>query len=183
MGLSHKESLLLIILDDLRRANLRVLRVKPDIAKGTSLAQEIPALIQFDLDLREPLAIGVREIPLVVQSVFLCDKALNIIEDRLIPDLILHERLLSRGYDRKGHDFMLRPTHTGVNRTSLRHDAVNSSAGTRAIKTVFLQDHTRRTKRTPDDGSARIWECTLLNIVGHGGSCHRASCRACDCSI
>ncbi len=122
MGLSHKESLLLIILDDLRRANLRVRRVKPDIAKGTSLAQEIPALIQFDLDLREPPTIGVRELPLVVQSVFLCDKALNIIEDRLIPDLILHERLLSRGYDRKGHDFMLRPTHTGVNRPSLRHD-------------------------------------------------------------
>ena len=96
-GLAHKESLLLIILDDLRRANLRVLRVKPDIAKGTSLAQEVPALIQFDLDLREPLTIALGKLPLVVQSVFLCDKALNIIEDRLIPDLILHERLLSRG--------------------------------------------------------------------------------------
>jgi hypothetical protein len=76
---------------------LRVLRVEPDIAKGTSLAQEIPALIQFDLHLCEPLTIGLGELPLVVQSVFLCDKALNIIEDRLIPDLILHERLLSRG--------------------------------------------------------------------------------------
>ena len=97
LWLPHKESLLLIILDDLRRANLRVLRVEPDIAKGTSLAQEIPALIQFDLDLREPLTIALGKLPLVVQSVFLCDKALNIIEDRLIPDLILHERLLSRG--------------------------------------------------------------------------------------
>jgi hypothetical protein len=122
VGLAHKESLLLIILDDLRRANLRVLRVEPDIAKGTSLAQEIPALIQFDLDLRKPLTIALGKLPLVVQSVFLCDKALNIIEDRLIPDLILHERLLSRGYDRKEHNFMLRPTQTGVNRTSSRHD-------------------------------------------------------------
>jgi hypothetical protein len=113
VGLAHKESLLLIILDDLRRANLRVLRVKPDIAKGTSLAQEIPALIQFDLDLREPFTIGVRELPLVVQSVFLCDKALNIIEDRLIPDLILHERLLSRGYDRKGARFYVTPNAYG----------------------------------------------------------------------
>ena len=76
---------------------MRVLRVEPDIAKGTSLAQEIPALIQFDLYLREPLTIALGKLPLVVQSVFLCDKALNIIEDRLIPDLILHERLLSRG--------------------------------------------------------------------------------------
>src|SRR5688572_32694961 len=64
---------------------------------------------------------------------------------------------------------MLRPTHTGVNRTSLRHDAINSSAGTRTIKTVFLRDHTRRTRRTPDDGSARIWERTLLNTVGPAG--------------
>jgi hypothetical protein len=101
-ALADEESLLLIILDDLRRTNLRILGVEPDIAKGTSLAQEVPALIQFDLDLREPLAIGLGKFPLVVQSVFLCDKALNIIEDRLIPDLILHESLLSRGYDRTG---------------------------------------------------------------------------------
>jgi len=37
---------------------LRLVWVKPDIAKGTSLAHEVPALIQFDLDLREPLTIG-----------------------------------------------------------------------------------------------------------------------------
>jgi hypothetical protein len=78
---------LLIILDDLRRANLCVVRVEPDIAKGT-----------------------------LVQSLFLCDKALNIIEARLIPDSILHESLLSRGYDRNRHDFMLRP-EIGVNRS------------------------------------------------------------------
>jgi hypothetical protein len=58
---------------------LRVVRVEPDIPKGTSLAQEVPALIQFDLDLREPLTIGLGKFPLLVQSVFLCDKALNII--------------------------------------------------------------------------------------------------------
>ena len=52
------ESLLLIILDDLRRTNFRFVRIKPDDAKGTSLAQEVPALIQFDLDLREPLTIS-----------------------------------------------------------------------------------------------------------------------------
>lgn len=72
-ALAGEESLLLIILDDLWRANLRVVRVKPDIAKGTSLAQEVPALIQFDLDFLEPLKIGFGEFPLLVQSVFLCD--------------------------------------------------------------------------------------------------------------
>ena len=99
---------------------MRVLRVEPDIAKGTSLAQEIPALIQFDLDLRESLAIGLGKFPLLVQSVFLFDKTLNIIQDRLIPDLILHESLLSRRYDRNRNDFILRPTETVVNRTSHR---------------------------------------------------------------
>ena len=48
--LTQPQSLLLIILDDLRRANFRFVRVKPDVAKGTALAQEVPALIQFDLD-------------------------------------------------------------------------------------------------------------------------------------
>ena len=115
-ALADEESLLLIILDDLRRANLRVVRVEPDITKGTSLAQEVPALIQFDLDLREPLTIGLVKFPLVMQSVLLCDKALNIIEDRLIPDLILHESFPSPGYNRSGHDFMLRPTKTGQKR-------------------------------------------------------------------
>ena len=73
---------------------MRFVRVKPDVAKGPSLAQEVPALIQFDLDLHEPLTIGFRECPLLVQSVFLCDKVLNMIKDRLIFDLILHESLL-----------------------------------------------------------------------------------------
>jgi hypothetical protein len=56
--LTSAQSLLLIILDNLRRANFRFVLVKPDVAEGTSLAQEVPALIQFNLDLREPLPIA-----------------------------------------------------------------------------------------------------------------------------
>jgi hypothetical protein len=37
---------------------------------------------------------------LQVQSVFLFDEVLNVIEDRLILDLILHENLLQQGRDR-----------------------------------------------------------------------------------
>jgi hypothetical protein len=84
---------------------LRVFRVEPDIAKSPSLAQEVPALIQFDLELREPLTIGMGKFALLVQSLFLCDKALNIIEDRLIPLLILHQSLLSHRYDREPAQF------------------------------------------------------------------------------
>ena len=121
-SLAAAESLLLIILDDLRRANFRFVRVKPDVAKGTSLAQEVPALIQFDLDLYKPLTISFGVRPLLVQSVFLCDKALNMIEDRLIFDLIFHESLLPHGYDRNGQSLMLRPPETAVNRCSGQHD-------------------------------------------------------------
>jgi hypothetical protein len=99
--------LLLIILDDLRRANFRLVRVIPDVAQGTSLTQEVPALIQFDLDFLKPLTIGFGEFPLLVQLVLHCDKALNMIEDRLI--LILHENLLHRGCDRNDHNLCYAP--------------------------------------------------------------------------
>jgi hypothetical protein len=57
-----------------------------------------------------------------VQSVFLCDKALNMIEDRLIFDLIFHESILQRGCDRNGQGLMLRPPETAVNRCSVQQD-------------------------------------------------------------
>ena len=65
-SLADYQSLLLIILDDLRRANFRFVRIKPDVAKGTSLTQKVPALIQFDLDLHEPLTISFGVRPLLV---------------------------------------------------------------------------------------------------------------------
>lgn len=104
------------MLDDIRRANFRFVRIKPDVTKGTPLAQEIPALIQFDPDLGEPFPISSGMRPELVQSMLLLDQALNVIEDRLIFDLILHENLLRHGYDRNGHMVMLRPAETTVNR-------------------------------------------------------------------
>ena len=59
-------TLLLIIFDDLRRTNLRFVGVTPDIAKGTSLAQEVPALIQFYLDLPKTFRIGIGGCALLV---------------------------------------------------------------------------------------------------------------------
>ena len=85
---------MLVILDDLRWADLRFVGIKADIAKSASLAQQVPALIQFDMDSLEAFPIGFGKSPLSVQSVLLCNKALNIIEDLLILELILHECLL-----------------------------------------------------------------------------------------
>lgn len=108
-------ALLLIILDDLRRANFRLIRIKPDVAKGASLTQEIPALIQFDPDLHEPLPVGFGMGPELMQSVFFFDQALNVIEDRLIFDLILHKSLLQRGCGRYEYVLIVRPHHPSVN--------------------------------------------------------------------
>ena len=55
---ADNESLRLIILDDLRRANFCFVWIEPDIAKSTALAQEVPALIQLNLDFHEPFPIG-----------------------------------------------------------------------------------------------------------------------------
>ena len=110
--LGAEESLLLIILDDLWRANLRIVRVKPDVTKSASLAQEIPALIQFDLDLREPLTIDLRKCPLLVQSVFLCGQVLNVFEDGLILGVVLHNSFLPCEWDRTVHGLRFDVTPT-----------------------------------------------------------------------
>jgi len=43
------------------------------------------------------------------------DQALNVIEDRLIFDLILHENLLQRGCSRYEYVLIVRPHHPSVN--------------------------------------------------------------------
>jgi hypothetical protein len=88
-------SLLLIIFNNLKRTNFRLVRVKADLTKSASLTQEVPALIELNLDLLEPLAIGLGVCPLLVRSMFFCDKALNMIEDHLILDFIVHPEFSS----------------------------------------------------------------------------------------
>ena len=57
---------------------------------------------------------------------------LNVIEDRLIFDLILHESLLQRGSDRNGQTVMVRPPQTAVNRGAA-HLRIREVRSTRAI--------------------------------------------------
>ena len=110
--LGDEESLLRIILNDLGRANFRFVRVKPDVTKSASLAQEVPALIQFDLDLCKPLTIDFRECPLLVQSVFLCSQVLNVFEDGLILGVILHNSFLPCEWDGDVHGLRFDVTPT-----------------------------------------------------------------------
>lgn len=131
----------LIILDNLRRAHFRFVRILPDVTKSASLAQKVPALVQFDLDLGQPLPIGFAQRSRFVQSMLLCDQALDMIEDRLIFDVILHESLLEHGCDRSGQAFMLRPPGTSVNRgAGYRHgEEVEEQKGVAAYTWLFFQ--------------------------------------------
>jgi hypothetical protein len=84
---------LFVILDDLRRPHLRFVRVQPDVAQGAALAQQIPALIELDPDLRQPLPIGFKVPPPLVQSVLLLHETLNVVQNRLVFGSIFHESL------------------------------------------------------------------------------------------
>ena len=59
-------------------------------AKRPALAQEIPALIEFDLDGRQPIAFGGVERPLFKKPVLFGDEVLNVFQYRSIVSLVCH---------------------------------------------------------------------------------------------
>jgi hypothetical protein len=49
---SYGSELLFVIFDDLRRTPLGLVWITPKLSQGSTLAQQIPTLVQFDLYLR-----------------------------------------------------------------------------------------------------------------------------------
>jgi hypothetical protein len=84
------ESLLLVILDDLRWTDVRLVRITPGVAQRAALAQEIPALIQFDFNVRQPIAIGICERPLPIEMMLFCNEPLDMIKHGLVCGLLIH---------------------------------------------------------------------------------------------
>jgi hypothetical protein len=69
--------------------------------KGSSPAQQVPALIQFHLNLRQPLTVRVAQRRLFtqfIQAVFFCDQFLDMPQNRLVwvSRLGLHRPFLLR---------------------------------------------------------------------------------------
>src|SRR5882672_79407 len=91
---TRKTALLLVVLDDFSRADMRIARVLPRLAKSSALTQQIPALIQFDNKFCELFAICIRRRPLRVQPMLFRRKALDMVEDRLVRCVILHNGVL-----------------------------------------------------------------------------------------
>jgi hypothetical protein len=84
---------LFVILHDLGGPHLRFVRVEPDVAQGAALAQQIPALVELDPDLRQPLPIGFEVARPLVQSVLLVDETLNVVQNRLVFGSMFHDSL------------------------------------------------------------------------------------------
>jgi hypothetical protein len=82
--------------------------------------------------------------PLLVQLVFFFDETLNMIQDRLICALILHESLLPRGWEWNGQAFMLRPPESEVNRAT---EAWMTSFVLLSLLYAWYFWHSYRTKR------------------------------------
>ena len=79
--------LLLVLLNHLSRTNLSHVGIQSNFAKGAALTQEIPALIQFHLDLCQSLTIYRSEHPaftLLKQSMLLFHKLLNMGKNWLV---------------------------------------------------------------------------------------------------
>jgi hypothetical protein len=72
---------LLVVLNNVGVANLRIFRITPNVSQGSAPAQEVPALIELNLDLIQPFVIRLAQRPLTVELVFFGDQMLDMIEN------------------------------------------------------------------------------------------------------
>jgi hypothetical protein len=90
--------LLLVTLDGLGAANLRVVRVLPELLSCSPLPKEVPAAIEFHLNRAQAIAIGLEQLLVVpvsllatAQLVLLADKALDPRRDALVAHVAILE--------------------------------------------------------------------------------------------
>src|SRR6478735_2954846 len=76
--------LLFISFDDGWRANLGLLRILAELAPRVSLPQQIPTLIEFDLDVFQSYLIVVGQFTFAVEMLLLVNKTLDLFQDGLI---------------------------------------------------------------------------------------------------
>src|SRR5216683_5755940 len=76
--------LLLVPLDDGGRAHLGLIRILAELAPRVSLSQQIPTLIEFDLDGFQPHLIVIGQFALPIEMLFLVNKTFDLLQDRVI---------------------------------------------------------------------------------------------------
>src|SRR5437870_1494111 len=86
----RRADLLLVALDDVRRPDFRAIGVLAELAQRASLPQEIPALVELDLELTQALALLVGLRAPGVERMLLVDEASDMGEHGLIVRLVCH---------------------------------------------------------------------------------------------
>jgi hypothetical protein len=74
---------------------MRLIWITPGSPQSLTLPQQIPALIQFDINLRQPRTIGISEGFVLVQAMLLLSELLDHSEDGLIFRFVFHNDLFS----------------------------------------------------------------------------------------
>lgn len=76
--------LLLVVLDDVGRTDAGLLWILAEFPEGSALAQEVPALIQLDLDGFEPLVLGIGQGLLAMELMLFLDEVFDVFAHGLI---------------------------------------------------------------------------------------------------
>src|SRR5260221_14766846 len=79
------------------RSDVRLGRIAAGFAQRAPLAQQVPALIQLRLQVRQALAFAVGKRLLFKEAVLFGSKALDMGQNRCVFSLVFHARLRSRG--------------------------------------------------------------------------------------
>jgi len=75
---------LLVLLDHRRRPHVCVVRILTELALGAALPQQVPALIELDLNLLQPDLVVIADVALSVNRLFFVDQLSNLSENGLI---------------------------------------------------------------------------------------------------
>ena len=81
--------LLLVALDDRRRTNLRVVRILAELTTCPPLPEQIPALIELDLNRLKPNLVVIRQRIVAVQTLLLMNEVRDLREHRFVRCLLL----------------------------------------------------------------------------------------------
>src|SRR5262245_36489233 len=82
--------LLLVALDDVLRADVGLVGILAELAQRPTLAQQVPALVELDLDRVQSVLIGVRQHFLAVERVLLLHERFDVMANRQVNLFLVH---------------------------------------------------------------------------------------------
>ena len=75
------DSSLFVLLDHVGRPGVRLVRILAELAQRAPLAEQIPALIELDLQLVQPYLVVAAQVAALIEPLLLADEILDALED------------------------------------------------------------------------------------------------------